>query len=34
MPKKYKPVKLTRYDPAEDIGSDEAIAVFMAEALN
>jgi len=33
MPKKSKPVKLTRYDPAEDIGSDEAIAVFMAEAF-
>jgi probable addiction module antidote protein len=25
--------KLTSYDPAEDLGSDEAIAVFMAEAL-
>jgi probable addiction module antidote protein len=25
--------KLTNYDPAEDLGSDEAIAVFMAEAL-
>jgi len=25
--------KLTGYDPAEDIGSDEAIAQFMAEAL-
>jgi len=25
--------KLTAYDPAEDLGSDEAIAVFMAEAL-
>jgi len=24
---------LTRYDPAEDLGSEEAIAVFMAEAL-
>jgi len=26
-------VKLTNYDPAEDLGSDEAIAVFMGEAL-
>jgi len=25
--------KLTTYDPAEDLGSDEAIAIFMAEAL-
>jgi len=25
--------KLTNYDPAEDIGSDEAIATFMAEAF-
>jgi probable addiction module antidote protein len=25
--------KLSNYDPAEDLGSDEAIAVFMAEAL-
>jgi probable addiction module antidote protein len=25
--------KLTNYDPAEDLGSDEAIAVFMAEAF-
>ncbi len=25
--------KLTAYDPAEDLGSDEAIALFMAEAL-
>ena len=25
--------KLTSYDPAEDLGSDEAIAVFMAEAF-
>jgi probable addiction module antidote protein len=25
--------KLTSYDPAEDLGSDEAIAVFIAEAL-
>jgi len=25
--------KLVNYDPAEDLGSDEAIAVFMAEAF-
>src|SRR5580698_7140127 len=25
--------KLTPYDPAEDLGSDEAIAMFMAEAF-
>jgi probable addiction module antidote protein len=25
--------KLTNYDPAEDLGSDDAIAVFMAEAF-
>jgi len=25
--------KLTNYDPAEDLGSEEAIAVFMAEAF-
>ena len=25
--------KLTNYDPAEDLGSDEAIAVFMNEAF-
>jgi probable addiction module antidote protein len=25
--------KLTTYDPAEDLGSDEAIAMFMAEAF-
>jgi probable addiction module antidote protein len=25
--------KLTPYDPAEYLGSDEAIAIFMAEAL-
>jgi len=25
--------KLTRYDPAEDLGSAKAIAVFMSEAL-
>ena len=33
MPKKTTREKLTSYDPAEDIGSDEAIAVFMAEAF-
>lgn len=33
MPKKKKPAELTNYDPAEDLGSDEAIAVFMAEAF-
>jgi probable addiction module antidote protein len=33
MPKKTVRTKLTRYDPAEDLGSDEAIAVFMAEAF-
>ena len=33
MPKKRNREKLTSYDPAEDLGSDEAIAVFMAEAL-
>jgi probable addiction module antidote protein len=27
------PKKLTNYDPAEDLRSDEAIAVFMAEAF-
>ena len=26
-------VKLTTYDPAEDLASDAAIATFMAEAL-
>jgi len=26
-------MKLTSYDPAEDLGSDEAIATFMAEAF-
>lgn len=26
--------KLTAYDPAEDLNSDEAIAVFMAEAFH
>jgi probable addiction module antidote protein len=25
--------KLTNYDPAEDLNSDEAIAIFMAEAF-
>lgn len=25
--------KLTHYDPAEDLGSDAAIAIFMAEAF-
>ena len=30
MPKK---LTVTVYDPAEDLGSDEAIAIFMAEAL-
>jgi probable addiction module antidote protein len=25
--------KLTKYDPAEDLASDEAIATFMAEAF-
>ncbi len=30
---KKKAEKLTNYDPAEDLGSDEAITVFMAEAL-
>ncbi|MGK9052042.1 addiction module antidote protein [Xaviernesmea oryzae] len=25
--------KLSNYDPAEDLGSDEAIAIFMAEAF-
>lgn len=33
MPKKRIQEKLTKYDPAEDIGSDEAIASFMAEAF-
>lgn len=27
------PRKLTDYDPAEDLASDEAIALFMAEAF-
>ena len=30
---KKKAEKLTTYDAAEDLGSDEAIATFMAEAL-
>lgn len=25
--------RLTYYDPAEDLGSDDAIAIFMAEAF-
>ncbi len=33
MPKKTVRAKLTSYDPAEDLGSDEAIAIFMAEAF-
>jgi probable addiction module antidote protein len=33
MAEKTKPKKLTTYDPAEDLGSDEAIAIFMAEAF-
>lgn len=33
MTKKKVPEKLTEYDPAEDLGSEEAIAMFMAEAL-
>lgn len=33
MPKNARPMKLTAYDPAEDVGSDESIAVFMAEAF-
>jgi probable addiction module antidote protein len=33
MPKKTKIERLTNYDPAEDLRSDEAIAVFMAEAF-
>jgi len=27
------PKKLSAYDPAEDLGSKQAIAIFMAEAL-
>lgn len=33
MSEKINRLKLTAYDPAEDLGSDEAIAVFMAEAF-
>jgi probable addiction module antidote protein len=33
MPKKAVSAKLTNYDPADDLGSDEAIAIFMAEAF-
>ena len=33
MPKKTISEELTVYDPAEDLGSDEAIAAFMAEAF-
>jgi probable addiction module antidote protein len=33
MPKKTTREKLTNYDPGEDLGSDEAIAIFMAEAF-
>jgi probable addiction module antidote protein len=33
MRKKTARPKLTRYDPAEDLRSDEAIAMFMAEAF-
>jgi probable addiction module antidote protein len=33
MTEKTRQKKFTRYDPAEDLGSDEAIAVFMAEAF-
>ncbi len=33
MAEKKMAEKLTNYDPAEDLGSDEAIAIFMAEAL-
>ena len=33
MAKKTKVERLTNYDPAEDLGSDEAIAIFMAEAF-
>jgi probable addiction module antidote protein len=32
-PKKTARAKLTSYDLAKDLGSDEAIAVFMAEAF-
>jgi probable addiction module antidote protein len=33
MAEKTKSEKLTTYDPAEDLSSDEAIAIFMAEAF-
>jgi probable addiction module antidote protein len=33
MPKKIIREKFHSYDPAEDLGSDEAIAVFLSEAL-
>lgn len=33
MTEKTMRMKLTAYDPAEDLGSDEAIATFMAEAF-
>lgn len=33
MPKKTVRAKLTSYDPAEDLGSEVAIATFMAEAF-
>ena len=33
MARKSVLAQLTNYDPAEDLGSDEAIAVFMAEAF-
>jgi probable addiction module antidote protein len=33
MAKKTIHEKLSNYDPAEDLGSDEAIAIFMAEAF-
>jgi len=33
MPKRTMSKTLTTYDPAEDLGSDAAIAIFMAEAF-
>jgi probable addiction module antidote protein len=33
MPKKSILERLTAYDPAEDLGSDEAISTFMSEAF-
>jgi probable addiction module antidote protein len=33
MPKKSISERLTAYDPAEDLGSDEAISTFMSEAF-